>query len=83
MWLQCFRSFSYVCLALSDSPKCDSEDQHKETNRDVEILTDWEEKRGKWFLAAFVDLFFYISFSANPEEHDACQSCAERADIDR
>ena len=79
MQSQCFRSFSY----LSDTTKCDPKDQHEKADWDVEIFTDWEEPGGKWFPPAFVDFLLYVSFAADPEKHNAGQTCTERADVDR
>ena len=35
----------------------------------------------KGFFTAGVDLLFYIFFAEDPEEHNACQTCTKRADV--
>lgn len=35
----------------------------------------------KGFFAAGVDLLIHISFAEDPEEHNACQTCTKRADV--
>ena len=68
-------------LLLADTTQCDTENQNQKTNRNVNVFANWEEQPAKRLFTAGVDLLFYIFFAEDPEEHNACQTCTKRADV--
>ena len=67
---------------LTDTAKCDSKDQHKKTNGNIDVFADGIEHLDKRCLPSFVYLGFHVGSSKYPEEHDTCKACAKWADVD-
>ena len=80
--LYCVNYIVDVCESLTNPPQCDTKDQHKDTDRAVQIFTDRYILVCKFFVAAKVDLLLDIVLSIYPEEHDTGETCTKRADVD-
>ena len=73
----------YPDFSLSNSAKCDSENQYNKTDWDIEVFTDRNKILGEFLFPAFIDLFFYITFLTYPEKHDSGKACTQWADVNR
>lgn len=70
-------------LFSSDTAQRDSENQHQDAHRHINIFTDRVKPGGKVTASSFIYLFFHILFSTYPKQHDTSQSGSQRADVDR